>query len=60
LAQDQFGQGVNDYLPVLDALRTLRQVERDLVLQRLHLVLLRIQLFRALGAPVASGGMILP
>lgn len=54
LAQDQFSQGVSDYLPVLDALRNLRQVERDLVLQRLHLVLLRIQLFRALGAPVAS------
>ncbi|MBM9536513.1 efflux transporter outer membrane subunit [Desulfobulbus alkaliphilus] len=56
LAQEQFGQGVNDYLPVLDALRSLHQVERDLVLQRLQLVLLRIQLFRALGAPVATAG----
>lgn len=56
LAQEQFGQGVNDYLPVLDALRNLHQVERDLVLQRLHLVLLRIQLFRALGSPVATAG----
>jgi len=55
MAQDQFSQGVSDYLPVLDALRNLRQVERDLVLQRLHFVLLRIQLFRALGAPVAAG-----
>lgn len=53
-AQEVFKQGLSDYLPVLDALQDLRQVERNLVQQQLQLILLRIQLFRALGSPIGE------
>jgi len=42
-------QGVDDYLPVLSALQELREIERDLIAERLNLVLLRIALHRAVG-----------
>lgn len=48
-----YKQGESDYLPVLDAVQNLRAVERNLIAQRLNLVLLRVQLFRALGGPIA-------
>lgn len=51
-AQEIFKQGLSDYLPVLDAVQNLRTVERTLVMEERNLVLLRIQLFRALGAPI--------
>ena len=44
-----YTQGVDDYLPVLNALQELRSVERDLVGERLNLVNFRIALHRALG-----------
>ena len=47
-----YRQGESDYLPVLDAVQDLRAVERALISERRNLVLLRIQLFRALGGPV--------
>ena len=53
-AQEVFQQGLSDYLPVLNALQELRQVERNLVQQQLNLILQRIQLFRSLGSPIAS------
>ncbi|MBU0859039.1 MAG: efflux transporter outer membrane subunit [Alphaproteobacteria bacterium] len=52
-AQEVFKQGLSDYLPVLDALRDLRVVERSLLAERRNLVLFRIALFRAIGAPVS-------
>ncbi len=51
-AQAVYRQGESDYLPVLDSVQDLRGVERDLINQRLNLILFRIQLFRALGTPV--------
>lgn len=51
-SQDIYKQGLSDYLPVLDAVQSLRAVERDLVTERLNLILFRIRLFRALGAPI--------
>lgn len=52
-ARDVFQQGVSDYQPVLDSLQDLRAVERELLQERLDLVLLRIRLFRAIGAPLS-------
>lgn len=51
-AQAIYKQGESDYLPVLDSLQNLRAVERALVTERLNLILIRIQLYRALGGPV--------
>lgn len=48
-SEDRYTQGIDDYLPVIDALQELRQVERDLVDEHLDLVLVRIELFRATG-----------
>jgi len=44
-----YRSGESDYLPVLTAVRDLHSVERELVTQRLNLVLYRIRLHRALG-----------
>lgn len=52
-AEAVYKQGESDYLPVLDSLQNLRAVERSLIAERLDLVLFRIQLFRALGGPMA-------
>lgn len=51
-AQQVFNEGLSDYLPVLDAIGNLRSVERSLLQERRNLVLQRIALFRALGAPI--------
>lgn len=50
--EELYFAGVDDYLPVLDALQELREVERDLITQRLALVSFRIRLYRAIGGPV--------
>lgn len=50
----RYKQGIDDYLPVLNALQELRSVERDLVSERLTLVLNRINLHRALGGRLTS------
>jgi NodT family efflux transporter outer membrane factor (OMF) lipoprotein len=46
-------QGVDDYLPVLSALQELREIERDLITERLNLVQLRISLHRAVGGSLS-------
>lgn len=51
-SQDRYKEGVDDYLPVIDALKELRQVERDEITEKLELVNIRINLFRALGGPL--------
>lgn len=50
-----FSQGINDYLPVLNALQELRRLERSIIDEQLALVNYRIQLHRALGWRGAFG-----
>ena len=45
-------QGIDNYLPVLNALQELREIERTLINQRLNLVRFRIALHRAVGGPL--------
>lgn len=52
--ESRYKQGVDDYLPVLNALQELRQVERSLITEELNLIRYRIQLYRALGGPVTE------
>lgn len=48
----RYSQGLTDYLPVLDAVQELRQIERELLTEQRELVALRIQLHRAIGGPM--------
>lgn len=50
----RYTEGVDDYLPVLNALQELRQLERNLIRERLTLTGYRIQLHRAVGGPLYS------
>lgn len=50
-ARIRYSLGVTDYLPVLTALQNQQEVQRRVLEERLALVLLRVQLFRAIGAP---------
>lgn len=50
--EDRYTEGVDDYLPVINALQELREVERNLITQRLELINIRISLFRAIGGPI--------
>lgn len=50
----RYARGVDTYLPVLNALQELREVERDLVGQRLVLAQFRISLHRAAGGSLGS------
>lgn len=52
--QAQYTQGIADYLPVLNALKDLRQIERDLIAQQQTLIGYRIQLHRALGSALPA------
>lgn len=47
----RYSLGVTDYLPVLTALQNQQEVQRQILEERLALVLLRVQLYRAIGAP---------
>lgn len=47
-----FRQGLTDYLPVLDALKGLRAVERQLISETFKLIQYRIQLYRAVGGSI--------
>lgn len=49
LLEDQFFQGVSDYLAVLTALRDKQQLQRDVISARLDLIAARIALYRALA-----------
>ncbi len=51
-SEARYTQGIDNYLPVLNALQELRSVERDLVSERLNLVNQRISLFRAVGGRI--------
>lgn len=53
VAETTYREGESDYMPVLDAVQNLRAVERNIIGQRMNLVLQRVQLYRALGGPVA-------
>jgi outer membrane protein TolC len=56
-SQVRYSLGVTDYLPVITALQDLQDVQRALLAARSDLVLLRVQLYRAVGgATVASSG----
>ena len=48
-ARNRYVQGLGDYLPVLTALRTAQESERDRLSARRQLLSHRIQLYRALG-----------
>lgn len=52
-----FTQGVEDYLPVLNALQDLRNVERNIVQERLNLINFRVALHRALGGSTQSNSV---
>lgn len=45
----RFKQGIDDYLPVLTALQSLREIERDLIDEQLELLQLRIRLHLVTG-----------
>jgi len=51
-SEDRYTQGIDDYLPVINALQELRQVERNLITEQRNLLSIRIDLFRAIGGPV--------
>lgn len=53
-AQASYNEGLTDYLPVLDAVKDLRAVERSLIDQRVALALLRVRLYRAVGGEIPS------
>ena len=50
--RNRYSQGLTDYLPVLDALTTLQNLERDIISSRRRLLSFRIALHRALGGPM--------
>ena len=45
----RYRNGLNEYLPVLTQLRTVQELERDLIQQRRDMLIARIGLYRALG-----------
>jgi len=47
--RNRYRQGLTDYLPVLTALQSLQQLERDILLSKRQLISVRILLYRALG-----------
>lgn len=51
-SEDRYTQGIDDYLPVINALQELRVVERSLIAEQLNLLEIRINLFRVIGAPL--------
>lgn len=48
-ARARYRQGLSDYLPVLNAVQTLRGLQRSLLSARYQVLVYRIQLYRALG-----------
>ena len=48
-AAERYRKGLNDYLPVLTALESTQQLTRDLITARRELLVLRVDLHRALG-----------
>ncbi len=53
---NRYRQGLTDYLPVLAAIQSLQELERDILSRRRQLVSIRILLYRALGgSPLEAG-----
>lgn len=50
--RNRYSQGLTDYLPVLAALTTVQQLEREIVTTRRNRISQRIALHRALGGPM--------
>ncbi len=58
--RDRYSNGLTDFLPVLDAIKELQDVERIILRQQRVLLGIRIQLHRALGGslgPSGTGGL---
>lgn len=51
-SRSQYTRGLTDYLPVLDAVSRVQDLERDLLLSRRELLSSRVALHRALGGPM--------
>lgn len=47
--RNRYVQGLSDYLPVLTALQSMQNLERDILLRQRQLISIRILLYRALG-----------
>jgi NodT family efflux transporter outer membrane factor (OMF) lipoprotein len=47
--RNRYMQGLSDYLPVLAALQSTQELEREILLRQRQLILIRILLYRALG-----------
>ena len=47
--RNRYVQGLSDYLPVLAALQSMQNLERDILLRQRQLISIRILLYRALG-----------
>lgn len=52
--RNRYTLGATDYLPVLDALSRVQQLERDILQSRRELLSARIALHRAIGGPMAK------
>jgi len=53
--RNRYSQGLTDYLPVIAAVTTEQNLQRDLVTSRRQWLSFRIALHRSLGGPVGSG-----
>ncbi|MEZ5303071.1 MAG: TolC family protein [Verrucomicrobiales bacterium] len=51
-SRNRYRQGVTDYLPVLDAVSTFQELERDVLTSRRERLSARVALHRALGGPM--------
>lgn len=54
--RNRYRQGLTDYLPVLTALQSLQQLERDIISKQRELISYRILLYRALGGSSLTPG----
>ncbi len=52
--RNRYSQGLTDYLPVLAAVVTVQDLERDLITSRRRHLSLQIALYRALGGPLSE------
>ncbi|MDQ8181970.1 efflux transporter outer membrane subunit [Pelagicoccus sp. SDUM812005] len=53
-AETRYTQGVDDYQPVINVLRELRAVERNMITAKRDLLQARVDLFRAIGGPIGA------
>jgi len=54
--RNRYTQGLTDYLPVLAAIATEQNLQRELITSRRELLSRRVGLYRALGGPMAAPG----